>query len=239
MTATARDSSMLVMPPKGLLVHETIKRFDVAGLRSQLLKLDTVTLEDLGLRLVNRELTIADALRWLSDELGGEDAVNKNAVYRFAEHFRRIYDQVRAEHARRIARLRVEDATAGHVETMSRVATARMVDLVTERLVETSNLEELDGKQIGAIIATLEGLSKADFKRQELALKAAESEQRVAKLAAEIEKLKADAERRDIERQRAAAHAKATAQSKSEQTGTVTREEVFRLIDQVMRGEAA
>jgi septal ring factor EnvC (AmiA/AmiB activator) len=231
------------MPARPTLVAETIARFDTAGLRSQLLKLDTATLEALGLLLSDRERSVADAAQWLNQELGGSDdepAVNKNAVYRFADHFRRLYGQVRAEHARRIARLRVEDATVGHVDTMSRVATARLVDLITERLVETDNLEELSGTEISAAIATLDGVSKARFKEQELALKAAESEQRVAKLQAQIEELRAEQERRKIERQRAAAHAKAEVDVKAQTAGgTVSREDVYRIIDQIMRGEAA
>lgn len=176
------------MPSRAELVTESIGRLDTAGVRSQLVELDTVTLHDLCLRITDRAVKIAEAHKWLNTELGGDDAnqiVDDNAVYRFAANYRPIYDQVRAEHARRVARLSVEHATAGNVEAMHRVGMTRLVDLVTEKLVETNNIEDLSGNELGAMIATLQGITKANIKREELALKAAESEQRVAKLEAE------------------------------------------------------
>lgn len=232
------------MPAKPDLVAETIKRFDTAGLRSQLLKLDTPTLEALGLLLTDRERTIADAVKWLADELG-EDAVNQRAVYRFAEHFRRLFGQVRSEHARRIARLSVADATGEHVGTMHQVATAQLVNLVTEKLVETDNLEQLSGTELSAMIATLDGLTRAKLKEQELALKVADGERKAQKLASDLEKLeqqittmRLDNERRQREIERAGAAAKQQAEEKAKVSGgAISREEVYELIDKVMKGE--
>lgn len=231
------------MPARPVLVREAIARFDTAGLRSQLLKLDTVTLEALGALLADRKQTVADAVRWLEAELGeeGEVGVNKNAVYRFSDHFRRLYGQVRGEHARRIARLSVEHATAGRVGAMARVAGARLVDLVTEKLLDTDDLEQLSGRELAGVIATLEGVSKADFKAQELALKTAEAEQRAQKLAAELDRIKLDLEQRRSRLHAAAGQAKAEADRKAQQSGhnSISREDVYRMIDQVMKGEAA
>src|SRR4051812_42727951 len=105
------------MPSREEMVREAIARLDTAGVRSQLLKLDGVMMMDLGLRLTDKTVSVKAALDWLNGELftpedvAKGDGVDKNAVYRFEKHFRRIYEQVRAENARRIARLSVEHAT--------------------------------------------------------------------------------------------------------------------------------
>ncbi len=183
------------MPARTELVAEAIARLDTAGLRSQLLELDTPTLRDLGLWLTDREMTVAQAHRLLCDALGqdggkgpadGEDSVDYKAVHRFAANFRGIYQQVRAEHARRIARLSVADATQGNVDLQARVLQSRLMELVAEKVVETSNLEELSGSEISAVIQTAMGYSNAQLKREELALKVAEGERKGKKLEAEL-----------------------------------------------------
>jgi hypothetical protein len=205
-TAVAR----LRMPARAELVAEAVDRLDGAGLRSQICRIDRATLRDLGLRLVDRQTTVADAHRWLNAELGapgiapgdapgdaaGGDAevVDDNAVYRFAEHFRGLYAQVRAEHARRLARLTVADASDGHVGRMRGLATQRLVDLVTEKLVDTDDLEELSNAEVRATLATLEGLTNAEFRQAELALKREEAQRRAEKLEQEVERLRQEIE---------------------------------------------
>jgi hypothetical protein len=172
------------MPPKSEMVAEAIARFDTAGVRSQLLTLDTVMLQDLGLRLTDREMPIREAIEWLNKELypqaeqenrgTGEQengGIDKNAVYRFAAHFRDLYQQVRGENARRIARLRVGDVTDGDTSAAARIARARLIDLVAERLVEANTLDDLSGGEMGAAIATVEGWDKGQMKRAELELR--------------------------------------------------------------------
>lgn len=183
------EQQTISMPAKPAMVHETVKRFDAAGLRSQLLELDTVTLEALGLMLVDRESNVHQAYKWLNAELGGTDEeplVDHKAVYRFAAHFRRLYEQVRREHARRIARLRVQDATQGNVDQMATVLQHGLVEHLAEKIVSTDDVGDLSGRELGAMVSTLDGLTKAKHKEQELRLKAAEAERKAEQAAAEL-----------------------------------------------------
>lgn len=231
------------MPSKSELVTEAIARLDTQSVRSQALGLDAPTLHGLCLRLVDRDITVKQAHRWLNTELsapedGSADLVDDNVVYRFAHNFRPIYEQVRVEHARRIARLTAEHATAGNVETMHRVAVSRMTELVTERLVEADNIEDLSSLELGAMLRTIEGQSMAQFKAQELALKAAEGERKAAKLEADLAKLNLEIEERRRKVEKAAAEAKAKVErTAAAGDGKVTATEVYELIDKVMRGE--
>jgi hypothetical protein len=197
--AMAEKAEKLAMPPRIELVREAVARFDTAGLRSQLLKLDTSTLENLGLRLTDREISVRQTWEWLNKDLGGtadEPAIDDNAVYRFSDHFRRLYQQVRGEHARRIARLSVDEATASNVQSMHKVANARLIELVTERLVATDNLEELEAKEVMNLIVALDAHSKVELKREELLVKVAASERARLKLQSDL--VKAQLERQQL-----------------------------------------
>lgn len=181
------------MPAKSDLVAEAVARLDTLGLRSQILKLSSEMLCDLGLRLTDRNVTVLDCWKWLNAQQGvdvadsdQQEVVDQNAVYRYAEHFRRIYGQIRGEHARRVARLTVEHATDASVRQMGAVAVHRLTELVAERLVESDSLGDLSGGELNAAIATLDGLSRAEFKRQDLALRAAEAEGKARKLEADL-----------------------------------------------------
>lgn len=238
MSEATVNNSALRMPTKPELVAEAIKRFDTLGRRSQLLELDTRTLEDLGLILVERTATISDAHRWLCKELGtdaAEDATGYKAVNRFAATFRSIYEQVRAEHARRLARLSVEQATDGNIQAMSRVGLSRLADLVAEKLVAANNLEELSSTELTAAINTIDAISRGEIKQQELALKVQDAERKARELESKLAEREIKLQR--IRQQAEAAKRQVAAQAKDDAHGrTMTREDVYRLIDQVMQG---
>lgn len=241
--------SSITMPAKPQLVAEAVARLDVLGLRSGLMELDTRTLTDLGMQLTDRKVTVRDAGKWLNKELGGTDdepVVPERNVYRYAENFRKVYGQVRSEHARRVARLSVENATEGNVATMAKVATQRLVDLVAEKLTETDNLEELSATELSAAISTLDGLNKHKIKEAELALKTAEGERKaarleadLAKMQAQLQQLQAENEAREAARRKAADTARQTLDTVSGKSGgTVTRQQVLEILDAVMKGDA-
>lgn len=182
MTDTANN---LRMPDRVELIRQAIKRLDVNKTRVRIVGLSDDVLEGLCLALTDRDQTDADAHRWLEQEIGPGDVAYK-IVNRFGHHFRPVFDQVRREHANRIARLSVESATAGNVDAMHRVANARLIDLVTEKLVETDSLEQMTGTELSATIATIDGITKAQLKREELALKIADAERKAAKLESDL-----------------------------------------------------
>lgn len=181
------------VPSRPELVDEALKRFDVAGVRSQLLDLDTQTLRDLGLRLTDRKVTVSQAWKWLNGELGGTDeepAVDDNAVYRFTNHFRRLFSQVRAEHARRVARLSVADATDENIGQMTRLAQHRLVELTAEKLVEADNFEDLDNKQINAVMFAVKFAQEHQENAEKIELKRQEAESKAEKRAEEVRVLR-------------------------------------------------
>ncbi len=181
----AEAAANLSMPSKVAMVDETIARFDTAGVRSQLLALDGATLRGLGLMLTDKAVTVLEAYLWLEKECGGtveEPAYNKNAVYRLAEHFRRIYAQVRREHAQRLARLTVEHATEGNVAAMQQVAHNRLSELLAERLVESDSLEDLTPSELGAMISAQANYQAGQLELAKLKLKQAEDLRKATKL---------------------------------------------------------
>jgi len=166
------------MPARSELAREAVQRMDQLGLRSQLVALDSPTLIDLVLRLNDRNAKVTDAHKWLNEQLGGtedEPVVDDNAVYRFADHARRLYGQVRAEHARRIARLTVAHATDDNIRSMTRVAQGRLVELTAEKLVEADSFDDL-GKAANAAMFAVKFAQESDLSQSEHERKVRETE---------------------------------------------------------------
>ncbi|MEO0966229.1 MAG: hypothetical protein AAFY08_14060 [Planctomycetota bacterium] len=245
------------VPSRPRLVDEALARFEVLGIRSRLLGLDSATLRDLGLRLVTPPRNVAAVHRWLNAELGvsdeavaegreaGEGGVDDNALHRFDAHFRKTYEQVRREHARRVARLTVEHATDGNIRSMTRVAQLRLVELTAEKLVEAENFDDL-GKAVNAAMFAVKfaqdrDLAVADFERKqrETSAKLELAEKRTAKLEAEVARLNQDIEERQRRLDAAVTQAKAQVAEEGEETGIVDADTVIEILDRVMKGQAA
>ena len=183
-----------LMPSRPHLVTEAIARLDTAGLRSQLLELDSATMHDLCMRLVDRTVSIRAAHTWLNAELGGggdNQVVDDNAVYRFANHFRRLYDQVRAERARMAARARVLDTSDGDIKSMTRAAQQMVIEAVTERMLD-QDTDELDIKELNAIALVVRRAQRSQAEAETVEIARQQAEQRAAKLEQEIEKLRTE-----------------------------------------------
>lgn len=203
------------VPSRQELVAEAVGRLDTLGLRSQLVKLDGRTLSDLCLRLSDRRVTVADAHRWLNEELGGsadEEVVDDNAVYRFADSFRQVYGQVRAEHARRVARLTVSHATDGRIRDMTRVSQARLAELTAEKLVEADSFDDL-GKAVQAAMFAVKFAQDAGRADEDLERKQRET-------AAKLEQLRHE---REQDRRRLKERVKALRSRVEELSQTVQR----------------
>lgn len=233
----------LVMPPREQLVAEAVARLDTAGVRSKALSFDTPTLRDLCLRLTDRKVTVKDAHAWLNKELGADLAagdtqlVDDNVLYRFADNFRRIYGQVRREHASRVARLTVDHATDGNIRNMTRVARNRLAEMTAERLVSADNLDDLGAAEINAALSAVQLSLRAEFDTAKLELDRRTAEQRAEKLEAEIEKIRGDQARKDsqIEERVKALQARIDELSKRAQSGKSIDPAVFaRIRDELM-----
>lgn len=233
------------MPSREVMVREALEM--MVSKRSQLLRdVDRTTLGDLCMRLVDIQTPISAAHQWLNAELGGtsnDEVIDDNAVYRFANNFRPIYFQVRAGYVRRMVRLNVEHATDGRIRDVHQLAKARLIDLVTEKLVDMDDLEQVRTDQLSAMISTIEGFSRGQMKEAELELKREQAEQRAHKLEAEVEKLRLENDKRKRDLQTAIEQAKKDVQTAPGSVGetgnkVVDANAVIAILDRVMKGEA-
>lgn len=235
------DNIQLRMPNREALVGEAIARLSTRPIRSQLLKLPDEILAALCLRLVDRTLTFADCWEWLNGELLaiGERAIDDNAVYRFKDNYLPIYDQVRAEHVRRISRLATDQVFDGAVGDMARTSKIRLFELLTEHLLDLNDFDSINPKQLTSIIGALTAHDAGDMKEREFDLKLQEAERRAEKLQQEIEKLRLENEERE-RKQRVAAEAVKTEATKqaSKSDGKIDIDDVHALVDKVIKGEA-
>lgn len=173
------------MPDRVALVRDTVRRLDTAGLRSSVLReVPDTMLEDLGLRLTDPRAEIREAAAWLEEQ---GVAASRAGVYRFASHFRRIYDQVRAEHARRLAQLTVDaPGTAAATRALTAAGQHRIVELATAKLLEISDWDELKGGDKNAVMLAVKFAQEAGVDADKLALARQDAETRAAKAEAEL-----------------------------------------------------
>lgn|GEM_PF-3600006 len=240
-------ASPLVMPPKLALVREAIARLDTLGQRggprSKVMGLDTATMEQLCERLADRQIAWSDAHKWLNKELGGteeEEIVKQDVIYRFKNHFCPVYDQVRAEHAQRIARLTVAHATDGNVLSAGRVMRHRWVNLLTEKLIATDSLEDMSPAEMSAAMNTLKAIDEGEIKQQELALKVADSDRKAARAQADLRKAELELEKlqQQVNEAKAKYDAAMTAQQSKRSDGRLTAEDIAEAKKAIF-GEAA
>ena len=246
-TSGTDPKGALAMPSRHELVAEAVARLDTLGLRSKVIDIDTATLQGLCLRLTDRTVTVADAHKWLNKELGADvekgdpQVVDDNAVYRFADHFRRIYGQVRREHANRLARLTVDHATDSNIQNMTRVARSRLAELTAEKLVGADDLDDLNRRDIAAALDSVQMSLKAEYDTARLDLARKQAEDRAVKLEAEVERLTLENDKRRSELQRSIEAAKKDVQSAVEGKAnkSMTEDQVIAILDRVMKGEAS
>ncbi len=224
------------MPPKIALVREAIARLDTLGQRggprSKILSLDAVTMEHLCERLADRQIAWIDTHKWLNKELASEgdeeEIIKQDVIYRFKNHFTPVYEQVRAEHAQRIARLTVDQATAGNMTLQSRVLKHRLISSLTERMIGADSLEDLKPAELSAMLNMLKALDEGDHKQQELALKIAEGDRKAQKLEADLRKKELELEQlqQRVNEAKAKFDAAVQAQQGKRSDGRLTAEDI-------------
>jgi hypothetical protein len=180
--------SNLVLPTRDHLVAETFARFESNKIRSQVLDLDAVTLNALGLMLTDPKVTDQDACSWLNKELGGTEdvpVVNYKAVNRFANVFRRYYQQVRTEYVRRIARLSVDQITDSNIKEMTTLGRSLLVGRVAERLLDGG--DSVDSGELLKLAMVVRDAEKNLHETRDLQLKVEAGERREKKLVSDLE----------------------------------------------------
>ena len=106
------------------------------------------------------------------------------------------------------------------------------------REVMTSDVAELDTKRIGMYLKLVENAESAQLERDKLDLARTQAESRAAKLEAEVVRLTLENDRRKRELENAASNAKQAVDEAASRGRKLTREDVYTLIDQVVKGGA-
>jgi chaperonin cofactor prefoldin len=204
---TEAAANIPTMPDRSQRVREALLRFEqVSDRPSTLLKLDQVTLFEVGLLLSDPKLSIAEAWRESNAVLGvapdAEPIIARSSFYRFADRFKALLGQVTAEHAQRRARLSVASATDDNVRNMTRLSRHRFVELLAEKLVSTDDLGEIE-KYMSKMSALLADAERAQLAGEKLELDRLNYERLVQETRSKlevaeqrIEQMQADAERK-------------------------------------------
>lgn len=179
------------MPSTLDLVRETVESFAIAPSKSTVIALDAQTLIDLGVILVDKDCNAADGLVWLVKEFG-EEAISRSAYYRFVPEFRQRFSGIRARYRERLARLAIDQVTRGTQGELRDVLQVHLTRLMAEKIVDTNDLAQLEGKELSTIVTMLDGWTRAGHKDRELSLKEQDSERKAAKLEADLQKANAE-----------------------------------------------
>lgn len=150
-----------------------------------MLALDKSTLVDVGLSLVDRQRHNIEAYEIVCRDMGDE-AISQSAFYRFASEFKTRYDRIRKKYRERLARLSIDQATSGQAEGMAAVLKTQLFRLMAEKVVDTDDLAQLQGRELATIVSMIDSWTRAKDRDREFVLKSAESEQRAAKAEAEL-----------------------------------------------------
>jgi hypothetical protein len=212
MTKAAADIPQ--MPPKSQLVREALESMAVDR-KSKVFGIDSVTLHEFATLALRGEKFRADAIRWLRDELGdpgGEHTGSDATLYRFIEALEAAYYRQRKGFASRIARLSVDSATQGNIADMTRVGWNAAVELVTEALIATDDVEQVM-KNLPKLIGTLSEAQHALDRRDKLELSERDLERRVAESEAKL--ALAEQRRTEIEQRLTQAQRRFDAEMKS------------------------
>ena len=226
------------MPSDVTLVREAVDSFDTEPSRSRLMGVEKPMLVELGLIIVDKDRHAHEGFEHMAAEFG-DAAVRKSAYYEFVAEFRSRFDRIRRRYRERLARLNIEHATKGHGDDMASVLQVQLMRLLAEKAVGTDDLAQLEGKELGAMIAMIDGWTRAAMKREEIDLKVAEGERKAAKLEEDLRKLRIENDQREERRKQAAEKAKGDVDRIANQKGEITRADVLQMIDSIMKGEAA
>lgn len=190
-TAINPAAAAASMPSTLDLVRETVESFDTQPTKSSVIELDRQTLFDLGIILVDKDRHAADGLAWLVKEFG-EEAISRSAYYRFVPEFRERFNLIRRRYREKLARLTIDQATRGMDGELRDVLQVNLTRLMAEKIVDTNDLAQLDGKELNAIVSMLDGWTRATHKDRELSLKEQDSERKAAILEADLQKATAE-----------------------------------------------
>lgn len=183
------DTTALRMPMREDLVRESIARYDVLTGTSKVLGLSEPDLLDAGLMLTDRALSTQKAWTQFNTGLNATDddpVVARSTWYRFAERFRSVFGQVRAEYAQRIARLTVTEATDDSIRSMTRLARHRLGELVAEKLVTTDDVDEVL-KDLPKLAMALADAERAQIAGEKLELDRLNYERRLSETEAKLD----------------------------------------------------
>jgi len=179
------------MPPAEQLAAEAIGRLIGDGYTSSVLReLSRPKLNELGRRLVTPGTTVNDAaVQWLEDE---GVHLPKSNVYRFAQRFREVYKLVWSTWADKMLMAQLSADPSFDDDDLGRLVKNSVTRLIAQE-VATANPEDLDTARLNAMLSYVFARDKGALEREKLVMAQAEAEHKAAKLTADIERIRADA----------------------------------------------
>lgn len=222
------------MPAAEQLAVETIARLAAEGYTSSVMKLPRPVLNELGRRLVEPGAKRQAILDWLSEE-GGE--IPDRNVDRFAQRFREVYKTVWADWANKLIVSQLSSDPAFDHERLQGLIKNRVTTLIAQEVM-TCSPAELDTARLNTALSLVFAADRGKLDREKLLLQQAQAESRAMKLEAEVERLRIDNEQRRQAQEQAASKAKQQVDDAASKGDQISREDVYRMIDAVMKGEA-
>lgn len=193
------------------LLQSAIERLKARGdavKRFACMQLDAPVFHDLCERLMDRTLTVKATAEWLAGQV--EDAPTRSSVERFSEALQEEYRLAQLAQTRASASGYVAKATDGDPDAMEMAAKTRLAELLTDALLRTDTLDDMDDDRIFALTGAMKavaqvGMSKQlkDAKLKDMALQLQQREARIDLLQQQVTILEGKAKAAERETQAA------------------------------------
>ncbi len=223
------------MPPAEEIAVQTISILAAEGYHSSVMRLPRPLLNEIARELVTPGARQDELLEQIQER--GHN-ISRSALNRFALTFLPRY---KIQSGKLLFQLMAEERERLHpkeADDQREYNRARIQRLIGLELSAVASPEDIDTKRLRALIYGIRVSDMSEVDQDRLALAKDIAEQRAAKLSIEVEQLRLQLETKRQEIERAGASAKAQAEEKAKASGgTITRDDVIRMIDKVMRGE--
>lgn len=233
-----KNSPTLTLPAMEDLAVQTVQRLAADGYTSSVMKLPAPVLNELARRLAAPGVERPEVLEWLNAKAEG-GLIKRTNFYRFDQRFREVLKQVIGGHAARMMVAKLSAQPEFQTADLQRLIKNQVTTLVAQEVMTAGSPEDIDTSRLNAILSMVMAADKGELEAAKLALATKQAEDRAAKLEAEVAKMRLDIEERERKLRQAVEAAKEKLNAKVKAGGELTREDVFAMVDSVVKGEAA
>lgn len=185
-TTTRLSSGGGGMPPCEQMAVQAVKHLVADGYVSSVMKLEKPLLNELARRLVDAGETVNDAaIDWLKEQ--GVNIAPTN-VYRFAQRFREVYDDVVADWAGKLIFHELENDPSFSTDDLQRLIKNRTLHLIGQEMISTTDPKAIDTKRLSAVLSSIRIADQRAVDAEKLALARDASELRATKLESDLKK---------------------------------------------------